>query len=304
MKRRSFVASLPLAAVLSKIQLPSSQFPLSSNSYNWITFYTREGKTWGENPDADMSEYARTGLKAYEPSLSSIEQAEKLIAAMKKHNIQLPSVYIGSILHEKRELTKSMENMLSIAETVAAYDTKIIVTNPNPIAWGSDLLKNDDQLQVQAEALEKLGKALKTKGLTLAYHTHDPEFKAGAREFHHMLQNTSPEHLKFCMDVHWIYRGSANSQLAAFDVLKMYGNRIAELHLRQSSDGIFQEVFTEAGDIDYKKFAEELSKANIHPHLVIEQCLEKGSPKTMNALAAHIKDKTAVEQTFKKIIQP
>lgn len=304
MQRRSFVASLPLAAVLSKIQWPQSQFPLSSNSYNWITFYTREGKKWGENPDADMAEYAQTGLKAYEPSLSSVEQAEKLISAMKRHDIQLPSVYIGSILHEKSELGKSTENILAIAETVANYGTKIIVTNPNPIAWGSDKLKDDDQLQVQAEALEKLGKTLKSKGITLAYHTHDPELKAGAREFHHMLQNTSPEHLKFCMDVHWIYRGSANSQLAVFDVLKMYGDRIAELHIRQSVDGIWQEVFTEKGDIDYGKFAAELVKANIQPHLVIEQCLEKGSPQTMNALAAHIKDKKTIEETFKQILQP
>ncbi len=303
MKRRDFVASIPLAAVLTKIDPLINGFPLSSNSYNWTTFYAREGKNWGENPEADMAEYAKTGLQAYEPSLSSVDQAKALIAAMKKHGIQMPSVYIGSVLHDKAEIENSLENVRAIAETIAKYQTKIIVTNPNPIAWGTDALKSDEQLKWQAEALEKLGKSLKSMGITLAYHTHDPEFKAGAREFHHMLQNTSAEHLKFCMDVHWIYRGSSNSQLAVFDVLKMYGHRIAELHVRQSVNGIWQEVFTETGDIDYRRFAEELLKTKVRPHLVIEQCLEKGSPHTTDALNAHIQDKAVMEKTFKHILQ-
>jgi inosose dehydratase len=207
-------------------------------------------------------------------------------------------------LHDKEEVEKSIKNILEIAEVVKKYGTKIIVTNPNPIAWGSDKLKTDEQLQIQAKALEKIGKSLKMDGLKLAYHTHDVELKAGAREFHHMLQNTSPENLYFCMDVHWVYRGSQNSQLAVFDVLKMYGDRIIELHIRQSKNGIWQEVFSEQGDINYKQFAEELMKKKVKPHIVIEQCLEKNSPNTMNAVQAHTIDLKEIEDTFKLVLKP
>jgi inosose dehydratase len=304
MKRRNFIATVPVLGLIQKFEPTKETFPISSNSYNWGTFYGRESKHWGENLDADMAEYVKTGLQAYEPSLANAEDATKLIAVLKKYNVKMPSVYIGSVLHEKEEVEKSIKNILEIAEVVKKYGTKIIVTNPNPIAWGSDKLKTDEQLQIQAKALEKIGKSLKMDGLKLAYHTHDVELKAGAREFHHMLQNTSPENLYFCMDVHWVYRGSQNSQLAVFDVLKMYGDRIIELHIRQSKNGIWQEVFSEEGDINYKQFAVELMKKKVKPHFVIEQCLEKNSPNTMNAVQAHTIDLKEIEDTFKLVLKP
>jgi inosose dehydratase len=163
--------------------------------------------------------------------------------------------------------------------------------------WGGSDVKSDDQLETQLYYLEMMGRELRKMGVTLAYHTHDMEMHAGAREFHHMLQNTSPENVSFCFDVHWVYRGSQNSQLAVFDVLKMYGNRIVELHLRQSEDGIWKETFGD-GDIDYQRFADELKKIKVKPHLVIEQCVEGKTPNTLNAVAAHIQDLDVVERTF------
>lgn len=304
MKRRNFIAAMPVLGLIQKFERAKESFPISSNSYNWGTFYGRENKNWGENLEADMAEYTKTGLQAYEPSLGSADEAKKLIAVLKKYNIKMPSVYIGSVLHEKEQIEKSIKNILEIAAVVKNYGTKIIVTNPNPIAWGSEKLKTDEQLSLQAKAREKIGKSLKVDGLKLAYHTHDVELKAGAREFHHMLQNTSPENLYFCMDVHWVYKGSQNSQLAVFDIFKIYNNRIIELHIRQSKNGIWQEVFSADGDIDYKQFALELVKKKVKPHIVIEQCLEKDSPNTMNAVLAHTIDLKEIKSTFKLILQP
>ncbi len=65
-----------------------------------------------------MAEYKKTGLQAYEPSLGSAEEATKLIAVLKKYNIKMPSVYIGSVLHEKEEIEKSIKNILEIAAVV------------------------------------------------------------------------------------------------------------------------------------------------------------------------------------------
>ena len=75
---------------------------------------------------------------------------------------------------------------------VQSLGTKIIVTNPSPLGWGSKENKTDQQLLDQAVALDKLGAELRAMGLTLAYHTHDSEFRAGAREFHHMMLATDP----------------------------------------------------------------------------------------------------------------
>ena len=123
--------------------------------------------------------------------------------------------------------------------------------------------------------------------MQLAYHNHDAELKSGAREFHHMLTATSPEKVKFCLDAHWIFRGCGNSEVAVFDALSHYHERVVELHLRQSTGGIWQEAFTMEGDIDYRRIFSYLEQAGIKPHFVLEQAVEGRSPKTMDAKQAH-----------------
>ncbi len=292
MNRRNFVGILPSVAVVlmgsSPLRLGKIEsLPISCSEYDWVTFYARDGKKWGENPDACLAEFSASKIPGLELSLNHPDQLEKLIPYLKKYQIQLPSVYIGSIMHEESEAKKSSEMILAIATIAKNLGTKIIVTNPNPIQWGDGQLKTDEQLSCQSAHLESLGKSLLPLGIRRAYHTHDMELKAGAREFHHVLQNTTPEALSFCMDVHWIYRGSGNSQLAVFDTLKMYGDRIISFHLRQSKNGIWTETFEADGDIDYVKFAKEVKKMGIIAHLVIEQCLEEKTVRKLDAVQAH-----------------
>jgi inosose dehydratase len=292
MNRRNFVGILPGAAVFlmgsSPLRLGKIEsLPISCSEYDWITFYERDEKNWGEDPDACFAEFSATNIPGLELSLNNPDQLKKLIPYLKKYQIQLPSVYIGSSMHEESDAKKSSETILEIAEIAKNLGTEIIVTNPNPIQWGSEQLKNDQQLSCQSTHLESLGKSLRQLGIKLAYHTHDVELKAGAREFHHVLQNTSAESLSFCMDVHWIYRGSGNSQLAVFDTLKMYGDRIISFHLRQSKNEIWTETFEADGDIDYVRFANEVKRMGINAHLVIEQCLEEKTVRKLDVVEAH-----------------
>jgi inosose dehydratase len=305
--RRQFlnlVAGASAATVLSSTQsevFASYPTPIAANSYNWYTFYGRDNKNWGEDLDACLADFAKTGLKAYEPSFNAPEEVVKLGPVLKKYQIAMPSVYVNSVLHKADEAAKSIATVLAIADEVKKLGTKIMVTNPTPIRWGGDEVKTDEELKLQAASLDKLGAALRQKGITLAYHTHDVEMKAGAREFHHMLLNTSPLNMSFCFDVHWVYRGSQNSQLAVFDVLKLYGKRVVELHIRQSVNGVWSETFGD-GDIDYRRFAGELKKLKLQPHLVIEQCVEDKSPHTMDAVKAHVKDLAAIRDVFGGIL--
>jgi inosose dehydratase len=301
--RRDFLTALAGVGMLplfTAFKRKSLSLPISCNSYTWFTFYRREGKEWWKDPDACATELLKSGLTAIEPSLSSADDATKMVAILRKHKIQMPSVYVNSLMHKAADGSKSIETVLAIAREVKKYDTKIVVTNPSPIQWGGPAVKSDSELIEQSTNLERLGRELKKMDLTLAYHTHDTEMLAGAREFHHMLQNTSPEHVKFCFDVHWIYRGSQNSEVAVFNTLKMYGSRVIELHIRQSVDGIWSETFGE-GDIDYAKLAGELEKMKLHPHLVIEQCIEDKSPNTLKAVEAHKIDLAEVGRVFNRV---
>lgn len=307
--RRHFLGSvvaLTGTALLS--EMPTAQagllgksLPISCNSYSWLTFYQRQGKTWMADPDASLNELAEAGLTAYEPGVSSAQEVTKLVPLLKKHRLAMPSLYVNSTLHRADEAQKSIDSVLAIAEASRPAGTAIFVTNPSPIKWGSDDDKTDPELIEQAKNLNRLGDELRKRGITLAYHTHAPEHRQAAREFYHMLLATDPKNVSLCLDAHWVYRGSGNSEVALFDVVKLYGKRIVEVHIRQSKAGIWQETFTE-GDIDYRRLATDLKALGIRPNLVLEQCLEKGSPNTVGPVEAHRQDLVYAKAVFAGLI--
>ena len=99
----------------------------------------------------------------------------------------------------------------------------------------------------------------------------------------------NPDHVKFCLDAHWVFRGCGDSQVAVFDALTHYHDRIVELHLRQSLDGVWTESFAMQGDIDYMRLFEFLADKSIEPHLVLEQAVEEQSPNRFSVVEAHRK---------------
>lgn len=273
---------------------------LSTNAYSWHVFYQREGRNFAADVDQGLADVKRSGLDGFEPSAGSPAEIAALAPLLRKHDLGMRSLYVGSSLHTKAEADKSIESILSIAREARASGTRIVVTNPNPLQWGGPQNKDDAQLRTQADALNRLGRELRALGITLAYHNHDIELRNAAREFHHMLAGTDPKWVSLCLDAHWVYRGAGNSQVALFDVVRLYGERIVELHLRQSSQGIWSETFG-PGDIDYPALAKAILEARRRlpaPHLVLEIAVEKGTPKTVNPGEAHRLSAEEVRRTF------
>lgn len=276
---------------------PPEPLHIACNQYNWITFYGRDGKEWMKDPDASLSDFVKAGLTGYEPAFNKADDVAKLAPYLKKYKLEMRSIYVGSALHKAEQSQESIDTILAIADAAKPLGTRIVVSNPSPVKWGSQDNKTDTELATQAVSLDRLGAELRKRGLTLAFHNHDPELRAAAREFHHMMLATDPKNVSLCLDAHWVYRGSGNSQVALFDIVKLYGKRIVELHIRQSQNGIWSETFGE-GDIDYRRLVRELKALNVRPHLVLEQCVEKESPKTMDGVEAHKRDLMAAREVF------
>lgn len=297
MNRRHF---LHAAAALSMTARASAAAKLhvATNTYPWGTFAKRDGRAFPLHTDESLAAIASSGITGYEPAIGRVEEFEGLGARLKAHGLEMRSLYVGSSLHDEAQNAQNIESVLRIARGAVEIGCKVIVTNPSPLKPGVQDGKSDAQLITQAQALDRLGEELRRLGLTLAYHNHDVELRHGAREYHHMLTATNPEHVKFCLDAHWVFRGCGNSQVALFDALEHYGSRIVELHLRQSSGGVWTEVFTGKGDIDYDRLASWLQKHNLKPHLVLEQAVEKGTPHTLDAVNAHKQSLEGVEKTF------
>jgi len=277
------ILTAPHLSALSKFFATSE---IACQQYPWFTFFRREGREWDADLAYSMSQVIKSGFESFEPSFDSVEGVEKMKPLLRKHNLTTRSLYVNSVLHDPDKTEDSISQVLAIAAAAKPLGINILVTNPSPIRWGGPEDKTDEQLKVQAAAMDKLGSKLKNMGITLAYHTHDAEMRNSAREFHHMLLGTDPQNVSLCLDAHWIFRGSGDSQVALFDIVKLYIDRVVELHLRQSEQGIWTEAFVE-GDIDYRRLASMLKEKNINPHIVLEQAVEEGTANNLGAVEAH-----------------
>ena len=260
---------------------------IATNTYPWRTFAQRAESPYARHTDSLLKNIAATGIQGYEPIIESPREFVGLRDRLQQHGLAMRSIYVNSVLHDKELTKRSIESVLEICRELPAFGTQIVVSNPAPIRWGGPEDKSDAELEQQARAVNHLGSQVRQFGLTLAYHNHDAELRQGAREFHHMLSATDPENVRFCLDAHWIYRGCGNSEVALFDAIAHYQDRVVELHLRQSAEGIWTESFSAEGDIDYLRLFRILKQSRIHPHLVIEQAVEEGSPNQLNATEAH-----------------
>ena len=73
-----------------------------------------------------------------------------------------------------------------------------------------------------------------------------------------------------------------------------YADRIEELHLRQSTKEVLDDVFSVNGDIDYHRLFELLVKKGIGPCLFFEQPVESGLPDLPGAKTAHRESRNAL----------
>lgn len=260
---------------------------IATNTYPWRTFAKRAGHSYERHTDQLLGQIAGTGMHGYEPIIESALELKGLGSRLNRFGLEMRSIYVNSVLHDASRVDHSIDSVIEIANAAKELGTRIVVTNPSPIRWGGEEDKTDAQLRLQSRSLDRLGAELRKIGITLAYHNHDAELRQGGREFHHMLKATDPENVKFCLDAHWVFRGCGDSEVAVFDALAHYQDRVVELHLRQSSQGVWKESFSLTGDIDYNRLLEILAAKQIAPHLVLEQAVEERSPHELTAAEAH-----------------
>ena len=302
MNRRDFLASTAAGFAVAAGQAgagAATTLFIATNTYPWTTFASRDGGTFVLHSDEALATIASAGFTGYEPIINDVTEFEGLGARLRAHGLEMRSLYVNSTLHDESMSAASIARVLAIARHAVEIGTRIIVTNPSPIRWGGQENKTDAQIRSQAVALDRMGRELRALGLTLAYHNHDAELRLGAREFHHMLTATDPAHVKFCLDAHWVFRGCGDSQVALFDAVEHYDERIVELHLRQSRGGVWTEVFSADADINYGRLATWLRQRKMRPQLTLEQAVEQATPKSLDAVAAHRMGLAAVRDTFR-----
>lgn len=266
---------------------------IATQMYPWTQHCQRDGRSLDECLDAVLRQVVESGIAGWEPSLASVDQVAPAAAALDAHGLEMRSFYAGGPLHTD-EADTTIDRIVATGVAARAHGAQVVVVNPGA---SPDRDKNDHELEAQARSMDTLGRRLADEGLGLAYHTHDREMRAAAREFHHTMVATDPKYVSLGMDTHWIYRGAGNSQVALDDIVTLYGERIRLLHLRQSHGGVWAEMF-EDGDIDYARLARFLRDKHLDVPLVLEMAIEQGTPQTVSHVDAYRRSREYAQRVF------
>lgn len=143
---------------------------------------------------------------------------------------------------------------------------KYMVMPVSPLGKDSTI----DDVKRYGDYFYKIGLAAAGAGMKFGYHNHDFEFhnKVEDRPIYDLLiENTSPDHVFFEMDVYWVMRGGYNP----VDYMKKYPNRFPVLHIKDetaigaSGKLNFQEIFDQAYANGMKDFYVEVERYDTTP---------------------------------------
>ena len=160
LKSSATAAFLPTLPTLLDAADPLGEIPhIATNTYPWLTFARRADREFNLHSDELMGQIAETGIVGYEPIITNPKELEGLGQRMKRHGLEMRSLYVNSVLHDAEKVDQSIADVVQIAGKAKSLGTGIVVTNPSPIRWGGPEDKSDSQLRLQAESLERLGES-------------------------------------------------------------------------------------------------------------------------------------------------
>jgi inosose dehydratase len=213
------------------------------------------------------------------------------LALLRANHFSMPSVYVGGPMHEKVGADDTIRRALETGRLCAPFGCKAIVNNPDPKRDESE--KTDAELAVEAESLNRMGRALSDHGFQLRVHHHTPQLVNHAREWHHILNHTDPRYVFICVDVDWAYEGGFDP----LTFLREVGPRLRELHVRSARNKLWLED-VEDSDIDYHQVAAYLYQANLNPLIVVELAYRPATVITRSLQQDLLLSRQYTEKTF------
>jgi sugar phosphate isomerase/epimerase len=125
-----------------------------------------------------------------------------------------------------------------------------------------------DEARCQNQALDRLGRETKDRGMKLCVHNHEGPMRYGAKEWLGVLENTDPAVVTMCLDLDWTYQAGADP----FPLLYKAGDagRLGAIHMRTQHNRIADQTMEDGGDIDFHKAAAYLKKIRFDGTLVEE----------------------------------
>lgn len=216
------------------------------------------------------------GVQHFLDSVQSDKDAADYAALLSKHGLRPAGLYASGPAHDDQQAPAFTQSVIKAVQIVQQHiDLRTLTLNPDALPDGAP--KNDEQLERQADTLLHLSSRLAELGIRLVYHFRGPEMDNDAKEFKWMMRLVPSRHMSICFDADWAARAG---QIPG-DLLDQFAPRIAEMHLRSSRDGVWDEVLSD-GDVRLRDLIELLDDYDFRGWHVVALSREDKTPRTIS----------------------
>ena len=277
MDRRLFLRNTSLSlmtALVSKpilaVALPGAarKKKLTVGAHVWV--YASKQPEYDVSPILEQifSDMAYAGLDAVETMeqpLRSDLYTQQIGEFIEKYNISLIGTSYGAQMWDKSKHTEIYEDVDLVMSNLASVGGRTFGTT---VGEPHGRLKTEDELDAQAELLNRLIKLGLDKGIVLNLHNHTSEVVNEMHDLGGTLKRIPG--IKLGPDLNWLLR----AEVDPIEFLEKYKQQICFLHLRdQYKDGRWSEALGE-GDVDFVEIGDTLKKIHFDGDVIIELAFE------------------------------
>jgi len=279
MERRKFLHNTSLsvmAAMLAKPGLASAlqgagnKIRLTVGAHVWVYASTQPEYDVSPILERIFSEMAYAGFDAVETmeqALRSDTYTKQIGELIEKYSISLIGTSYGAQMWDKSKHGEIYEDVDLVMSNLASLGGRTFGTT---VGEPQGRMKTEDELDAQADLLQRLVEMGNEKGIVLNLHNHTSEVVNEMHDLGGTLKRI-PD-IKLGPDLNWLLRGGVDP----IEFLKKYKQQICFLHLRdQYADGSWSEALGE-GDVDFKEIGETLKEINFDGDVIIELAFENG----------------------------
>jgi sugar phosphate isomerase/epimerase len=182
-----------------------------------------------------LAEVASAGYDGVEIGVQHLDvtQPEVFRALLAEHSLSPAAIHTGGEIYDPQAVQDALEKL----ERTVVFAAQV---GAPCLAFSGKLKENraQDELALEAENLNRVGRFCQANGIRLAYHNHFWEIQNDCRELRYICDHTDPALVSLCLDVAWVHRAGGNPA----QVAQTFLDRIAYFHIKDTTAAEWREV--------------------------------------------------------------
>ena len=216
---------------------------------------------------SDVAYAGFDGVEAKHQPLRSLVYTKQIGELIDKHKIKLIGSSYSAQMWDKNNFNQTYEDVEQIFTNMASVGGKTFAIS---VGQTRGRIKTEDELDNQANLLQKLIVLGREKGITINLHNHTYEVENNMHDLRGTLKRI-PD-IGLGPDLNWLLRAGINP----VDFLNEFRKQIVYLHLRdQLSSGKWPESIGE-GNVNFREIADKLEEIKFDGTATIELAHENG----------------------------